>query len=126
MSAMNLTGLKKKLCVPVFAGLLALAASGCSWFHHRTSTLPAAAVPAPIITPNYSLTATVVKVSTLGRYVVLGFPASQMPKVDQTLFIYRGGLKVAEIRVTGPQQDSYTVADLVSGEAQVGDAVRDQ
>jgi len=124
---MNLTGLKMKFCVPVFAGLLALAASGCSWFHHRTATVtPAAAGSAPIITPNYSLTATVVKVSTVGRYVVLSFPASQMPKVDQTLFIYRGGLKVAEIRVTGPQQDSYTVADLVSGEAQVGDAVRDQ
>jgi hypothetical protein len=35
-------------------------------------------------------------------------------------------LKVAEIKVTGPQRDNNTVADLVSGDAQVGDEVRDQ
>jgi hypothetical protein len=49
-----------------------------------------------------------------------------MPKMDQTLFIYRDGLKVAEVRVTGPQQDNNTVADITSGETQVGDTVRDQ
>jgi hypothetical protein len=49
-----------------------------------------------------------------------------MPKMDQTLFIYRAGLKTAEVRITGPQQDSNIVADLVSGDAQVGDTVRDQ
>jgi hypothetical protein len=49
-----------------------------------------------------------------------------MPKMDQHLFLYRAGLKVAEMVVTGPQSDDNTVADLVSGDAQVGDEVRDQ
>jgi TRAP-type C4-dicarboxylate transport system substrate-binding protein len=130
MSAMNLTALKTKTSVLFFALLLALAASGCSWTSHKNTTVhPAAAAataPAPIITPDYSLAAKVVSVNTVGRFVVMGFPASQMPKVDQTLFLYRNSLKVAEVRVTGPQSDNDIVADLTSGEAQVGDTVRDQ
>lgn len=49
-----------------------------------------------------------------------------MPKLEQTLYLYHAGLKVAQVMVTGPQQDNNIVADLVSGEAQVGDQVRDQ
>lgn len=106
---------------------LALAASGCSLFHHKVeTTAPAATKPAPIITPDFSLAAKVISVNTVGRFVVLSFPASLMPKVDQTLFLYRSGLKTAEVRVTGPQQDNNTVADLVSGDAQVGDTVSDK
>ena len=126
---MNLTA--SKIPALFFALLLALAASGCSWMHHKSASpkpVPTAtrAATKPIITPDYSLTAKVVSINTVGRFVVLSFPASQMPKLEQTLFLYRGGLKVAELRVTGPQQDNDIVADLVSGEAQVGDAVRDQ
>ena len=64
--------------------------------------------------------------NTVGRFVVLSFPASQIPKVEQTLFLYRGGLKTAEVRITGPQQENNIVADLVSGEAQVGDSVSEK
>ena len=49
-----------------------------------------------------------------------------MPKLEQRLFLYRAGLKVAEVNVTGPQSDDNTVADLVSGDAQTGDEVRDR
>jgi len=124
---MNLTALKMKIPVLFIAVLLALAGSGCSWFHHKTSPVqPVATAPAPILTPDYSLTAKVVSVNIVGRFVVLGFPASQLPKVDQTLFLYRGGLKVGEVRITGPQSENDIVADLTSGDAQVGDSVRDQ
>ncbi len=61
-----------------------------------------------------------------GRFVVLSFPVSQMPNLDQTLFLYRDGLKVGELKITGPQRDNNIVADLVTGDAQVGDEVRDQ
>ena len=57
---------------------------------------------------------------------MLSFPVGQMPRLDQTLFLYRNGLKVAEVKVTGPQRDNNIVADLVTGDAQVGDEVRDQ
>jgi hypothetical protein len=124
---MNLTALKRKASVLLFAGLLALATSGCFWRQQQAGTVqPAVTTPAPMVTPDYSLTAKVVSVNTVGRFVVLNFPASQMPGMDQALFLYRGGLKVAEVRITGPQQDSNIVADLTSGNAQVGDTVRDQ
>jgi hypothetical protein len=127
MLAMNLMVLKMKTPVLLFAALLALAAGGCAWLPKAPSSAqPATAAPAPIVTPDYSLAAKVVSVNIVGRFVVLSFPASQMPKMDQTLFIYRAGLKTAEVRITGPQQDSNIVADLVSGDAQVGDTVRDQ
>jgi len=68
----------------------------------------------------------VVSVNEVGRFVVLSFPASRMPKLEQTLFLYRTGLKTAEVRVTGPQQDNNIVADLVSGDARIGDTVSDK
>ena len=144
---MNLNASKMKISVPIFAVLLGLATSGCFSIYDNekpeavnvkpTTPAPAASAPAPtpvttasalkpIVTPNYSLAAKVISVNTVGRFVVLSFPASEMPKVEQTLFLYRDGLKVAAVRVTGPQQDNDTVADITSGEAQVGDTVRDQ
>lgn len=124
---MNLNALKTSTAPLIFAALLFFATSGCSLFSHKTDTTrPAAATPAPIVTPDFSLAAKVVSVNTVGRFVVLSFPASLMPKVDQTLFLYRDGLKTAEVRVTGPQQDNNTVADVVSGDAQVGDTVSDK
>jgi len=57
---------------------------------------------------------------------VLVFASGQLPGLQQTLFVYRAGLKVAEVKITGPQQENNIVADLVSGDAQVGDTVRDQ
>jgi hypothetical protein len=38
--------------------------------------------------------------------------------------LYRNGLKVGELRVTGPQQDANIVADVITGDAAAGDEVR--
>ena len=37
-----------------------------------------------------------------------------------------GALKVGEVKITGPQRDDHIVGDLTTGEAQVGDEVRDK
>lgn len=124
---MDLTVSKMKTATLFSILLLTLATSGCSWFRSDAGTAkPAAASPAPIITPDLSLAAKVVSVNNVGRFVVLSFPASQMPKVGQTLFLYRAGLKVAQVNVTGPQQENNIVADIVTGDAQVGDNVRNE
>jgi hypothetical protein len=124
---MNLSGLKLKTSLIGLVLLLASFAGGCASKHPPASRIqPAANSAAPIVTPDFSLAAKVVSVNLDGRFVVLSFPASRMPKVEQTLFLYRSGLKVAEVRITGPQSESNIVADLVSGAAQVGDTVRDQ
>jgi len=125
----------KPLTVVLLAGMLV---SGCSilpWTKKQPQPAPAPApatpVPVshsapPVVTPDSSLTARVASYNSVGRFVVLSFPVGQMPKLDQTLFLYRNGLKVAEVKVTGPQRDNNIVADLVNGEAQAGDEVRSE
>jgi len=113
------------LMVLMLAGMLV---TGCSIFHRAKKAAPApvAHTTRTVVTPDSSLSARVASYNATGRFVVLSFPVGRMPKLDQTLFLYRDGLKVAEIKVTGPQRDNNIVADLVSGDVQVGDEVRDQ
>ena len=123
---MNLNVLKLKLSPLLCVLLLMLATSGCFWRHHRAVAQTRPASTGPIVTPDASLSARVISANTVGQFVVLNFPSGELPKTEQKLFLYRAGLKTAELRVTGPQSENNTVADIVSGEAQVGDAVRDQ
>jgi len=82
--------------------------------------------PGLIVTPDNTLTGTIVSVNDIGRFVVLRFPLGRVPAVDTKLFVYRQGLKVAELKVTGPQRDDHTVADIRSGDCRVNDEVRDR
>lgn len=79
-----------------------------------------------LVTPENVLSGKVATYNAAGRFVVLDFPVGHLPALDQRLFVYRQGLKVGEVKVTGPQRDSNTVADLISGEAAKGDEIRDQ
>lgn len=117
----------KKL-FPIFALIVAVTLTGCSWLPRKpaASAKSAPAGSQTIVTPDVSLVAKVISFNPVGRFVVLNFPSGQLPKLQQTLFLYRAGLKTAEVRITGPQSDNNIVADVVSGEAQAGDTVRDQ
>ena len=119
-----------RFLTPLVFLLAASFASGCASSHHGGKALkPAtggAKAPPPIVTPDDMLPGKVAYYNSVGRFVVLTFPVGGMPKPEQTLFLYRGGLKVAELLVTGPQTDNNIVADLVHGEAQTGDEVRDR
>lgn len=90
-------------------------------------TQPEQSTPSPaIVTPDNSLAGKVVAYNSVGRFVVLNFPVGKMAKIGQTLFIYHNGLKSGQVKVSGPQNGNNIVADLVNGEAQTGDEVRDQ
>jgi hypothetical protein len=109
--------------------IVGLLMAGCA--HHQAvpttqPVKPAVTAPQTIVTPDTLLTAKVVRYNSVARFVVLRFPVGQMPKLDQSFFLYRDGLKVGEVKITGPQLDNNIDADLVSGEAQVGDEVRDR
>ena len=80
----------------------------------------------PIITADVALRGKVSRYNADGRFVVLEFPIAHLPRVGQSMFVYRNGLKVGEVKVTGPQRDDRTVADVTTGEAQAGDDVRGQ
>ena len=112
--------------------------TGCAWF--RSGTNPSggqaknakqAASPRAnpdnkrlIVTPAGTAAGKVVSVNSSARYAVLSFPVGQVPPLGGRLSIYHGGLKAGEAKVTGPQRDNITIADLVSGEAQIGDEAR--
>ena len=121
-----------RLCLFACFLLAALIVSGCA--SHRASAQksspPAPSIsttaPEPIVTPDTSLSAKVVRYNSTGRFVVLSFPVGQMAQVGQTFFIYRAGMKVGEVRITGPQRDNDIVADLTTGDAEAGDDVREQ
>jgi hypothetical protein len=101
-----------------------IALVGCA--HSKPKTEAPAAPSTTIVTPDSSLAGRVVSYNSTGRFVVLNFPSRQMPNMDQRLFLYRAGLKVAEVKVTGPQNDDNIVADLASGDAKIGDEVRNR
>ena len=77
-----------------------------------------------MVSPGTALTGKVVKVNPTGRFVVLNFPVGRLPLMESTMDVYRQGLKVGEVRITGPQLDDNIVGDLLRGEAMPGDEVR--
>lgn len=113
----------------LFIGLVGCASKSSNPADAATTSLvgtPGESSAKLIVTPDVLLIGTVTTYNTAGRFVVLDFPVGRMPVVEQVLFVYRQGLKVGEVRVTGPERDHNTVADLISGEAQKGDEVRDK
>jgi hypothetical protein len=67
---------------------------------------------------------TLVSVDTKLRFVVADFGFNPLPTVGQRLGVYRQRQKVGELKVTGPVRESTVVADILSGEARVGDEAR--
>jgi hypothetical protein len=118
--------------------LLALALGGCTG--KQPAAAPAAGAAragtgpvwaqqagtneAVTITPDTVSAGKVILVDPAIRCVVVNFPLGKMAAAEQRLGLYRRGLKVGEVKVTGPQRGANIVADLVAGEAQVGDEAR--
>ena len=77
-----------------------------------------------IVTQGGSLPGEIISVNPNARFVVVRFPIGQMPPVNELRSVYRRGLKVADLKISGPQRDTHTVADVLAGECRVGDEVR--
>jgi hypothetical protein len=101
-------------------------ASGCGG-KSKNPAVPkvlARPVPADRIRPLDSGSGKVVRVDARLKFVVLDFTLTAVPQPGQRLEVVRDGQSVGELRVTGPASNTMTVADLVAGQAQSGDAVR--
>jgi hypothetical protein len=124
-----LSNFPMRIFVLVFSGALVL--SGCA---KMKSVLPSAPGrnrnPSAVYQPPGSIVTLatepgrVAKVNPDGRFAVVTFPFGGVPGVDRRLNVYRNGLKVAELKVTGPHRDNNTVADILSGVVQISDEVR--
>ena len=86
---------------------------------HRTQ----AARP-PKLTPVSEPSGRVASVNSDLRFAVIDFFFSQLPKIDERLGVYRQGQKVGEVKISGPDLSNIIAADIVEGEAKVGDEVR--
>jgi hypothetical protein len=94
----------------------------------QAQSVPEAKAPSQqlIVTPENGLTGKVEMVNQNARYVVLSFPIGHLPAMEQRLNVYRRGLKVGEVKVSGPQIEDNVVADIVEGDSAAGDEVRDK
>jgi len=112
-----------RFAVGVAASLLA----GCSRSHHSPNpsapVTPAKspATTAEIITPADTVDALVLSVNPTSQYVVLNFPDGHPLPPGRLLGVYHEGLRTAEVRVSGPQSDNNTVADILKGKVHRGD-----
>lgn len=78
-----------------------------------------------IVTRDEGLDGKVAWVNPDLHFVVVTFPVGQLPSTGRQLSVFRRGLKVGEVRITGPQKDDSIVGDMVAGEAAAGDSVRE-
>jgi|SRR5882672_6531063 len=97
-------------------------------FPEKTGAAPAGAKAkssAVIVTPAPANAGRIMSVNPAARFVVITYPIGvPLPAIERKLDVYRSGLKVAEIKITGPSRDLNTVADITSGECRAGDEVR--
>jgi hypothetical protein len=132
--AADFTALVRTYLLTIGAATLML--TGCA--RHQGGSASFSELPAPghvsvslandkvTMTPDTILVGKVAKVNVDGRFVVVTFPIGHLPGLQQQLSVYRRGVKVGDVRVTGPQLDDNVVADIAAGDAQVGDEVRSQ
>jgi hypothetical protein len=78
----------------------------------------------PRVTPDLRPVGRVALVNNEARFVVINFPPGVIPQLGQPMNVNHRGLKIGEVRITGPQRNTDTVADLLTGEAYVGDEVK--
>jgi hypothetical protein len=125
-----------------WAPMLALALVGCTTSKRSegsATSYPGAAVsssrPAPpsptrppevIVTPSNANVGKVTSVNPGARFAVITFSLGNVPGANRRLGVYRAGLKVGEIKITGPARDNNTVGDILAGECQVNDEVKEE
>ena len=115
--------------------------ASCAWSGcvKSTSSAPPAAVAAKkpkadntdgasaaTVTLDDSPEGRVVWVNYHARFVILNFPSGILPSIGRKMSVYRGGLKMAEIKITGPQEGLNLAADILSGDVMPKDEVRDE
>jgi hypothetical protein len=108
---------------------LSFAATGCI---HTTTT--GSVDPKPVAKPDQIVQqptspfgpapAKITLLNATHNFVVVDFSGRVLPAIGTTMPVYRDGLKVGEVRITEPVRGQLATADIVAGEARVGDEVR--
>jgi len=98
----------------------------CGCFGKRTKPAETGAATGQklIVTPGSALVGKVAHVNPTSRFAILTFPIGHLPAHEQRFSLYRRGLKVGEVKITGPQYDDNVVADITAGDCEIGDQAR--
>lgn len=127
-----------KTAIHFAAALMVLSSTGCIFGKkHKQQPPPppvvdlstgASVTPAStntfLVTPDLSTIGRVVRANASLRFVVLSFPIGQTPATGVRMNVFRHNVIVGEVRITDQQRDNNAVADIVLGDAQDGDEVR--
>jgi hypothetical protein len=90
----------------------------------QTNSLPEQ-ISGAVISPDETAFGKILFVNSKVRFVVIGFSSDNLPQTGRRLNVYRNGLKIGEIKVTGPQQGNNIIGDILVGEARENDEVRE-
>jgi hypothetical protein len=109
------------LCATAF--ILGCKSSGSG--QNRTAAARGPSDPNIITTAATNTVGRIAAVNAQARYVVVEFtPGAPLPQVEQRMNVYRGSLKVGELKITGPARSNNTAGDITAGDAAIGDAVK--
>src|SRR5712671_4784580 len=105
--------------------LLVTITVGCSTSKRAAAPRPAPAQAAPgasaakpTVKPINARSGRVLSVKEDLRFIVIEFAVGGLPAEGRTMAVYRGGQKVAEVKISGPVVGSNTAADILSGSVQ--------
>lgn len=80
----------------------------------------------PVVVPVNPVQGRVTVVNARLRFVIVDFAFSPLPALRAQLGLFRDHQRIGEVRISGPVNGTSVVADVVSGEAEVGDLVREE
>jgi hypothetical protein len=119
----DFTGVMRVACA--FFCVLLLAGCGTTARTKAPPTLPTLSAHSDE-SPDFRVRGRVESVNRVAQFVVLSFPITSVVPPGVQVSVFREGLKVGILKVTGPQQDQNTIADIVTGDVQVNDEVREE
>lgn len=103
--------------------------AGCSHLKpkhpHEAAGKTKSTQPAPIaVVPVEFPSGKIVSVNAELRYVVVDFGVGRAPTANEHLDIYRQSQKVGELKISQQSRSNLFAADIVAGDARVGDEVK--
>jgi hypothetical protein len=113
------------LLCSLFAATALCAACGSKKVPRKPVVIPAAKTNETVVTAAVAPIGRVASINKSSRFVVISYSIGSEPTLRQKLNVYRNNLKVGELRVTGPQSEGNTVADIIVGEVELNDEVRE-
>jgi hypothetical protein len=108
-------------CIAVMSFAAALL-SGCLGTGATAPAGSAAGAREP--SPPETGAARIASVNTELRFAVVDFSTQTMPPVGTRVNVYRGDKQVGTLRITEPVHAPLATADIIDGEARVGDEAR--